>query len=123
MLPAGFADVTAIRRSGVYVLLSRGEVVYVGQSVKLYARLATHIVRRGKDRGKRSRVPSIRFDQIWVRHCEVEELDEVEADLIERYRPEYNVRGVPKVPLDVLIQGLVYPLAPPTPERRSVLRR
>ena len=122
MIPEGFADVSAIRRSGVYILLSRGAVVYVGQSVKLYARIATHIVRRGKGKGKPSRIPSIRFDQIWVCPCELEDLDIVEADLIERYKPEYNIKGKPKLSLDELLQEL-YPLAPPTPERRVVYAR
>lgn len=72
------------RKSGVYFLVRGGEIVYVGRSVNVEARLATHIDSPDKD-----------FDSA----CYLPIDDQRETDIVERFfilalRPEHN-RYVP----------------------------
>lgn len=62
---------------GVYVLLNRKTVVYVGQSINVFSRLGEH---------HRNKI----FDSYYVFPCAVEELDAKEAKLIRMFRPLYN---------------------------------
>ncbi len=71
--------------SGVYFLIAAGEIVYVGQSVNVFARLASH--QRGKD-----------FDRFGYITCDLADLDTVEARFIKAFRPALN-RKIPPVPL------------------------
>jgi hypothetical protein len=70
-----FAD--ALHAAAVYFLIADGEVVYVGQTVNLYARIGSH-----------------REDKIWDRVLFLpvprEDLDETERRWIARLNPKYN---------------------------------
>lgn len=66
--------------SGVYFLIKDGIVVYVGQSIDVFARLATH--RRDK-----------KFDRVTIIWCPPEILLKLEAKYIARLRPELNRSG------------------------------
>jgi hypothetical protein len=65
--------------SGVYCLIRRDRVMYVGQSRNLLARLGTHVKRWKK-----------RFDAIQFAHVPVDQLDRVESTLIWMLRPPLN---------------------------------
>lgn len=69
---------------GVYFLLRDREVVYVGQSVNVLGRLATHISDGTK-----------RFDRWCYITAKKDELDELEGFYITLLRPEHNIVGKP----------------------------
>ena len=97
--------------SGVYLLLVRGEVVYVGQSENVYQRFTSHY--NAKVRGYRKKRPRflnsqlspydirimpIPFDSVLVRWLPKAELDKAEAALIARFKPKYNVIEPSRLP-------------------------
>jgi excinuclease UvrABC nuclease subunit len=85
-----------LRPSGVYLLLLRGTVVYVGKSKNVASRLAEHyrsLVRYRKGKPNRPAQPwldVVLFDQAKVKFCLEEDLDREEIVLIQRYLPQYN---------------------------------
>jgi excinuclease UvrABC nuclease subunit len=64
------------RSSGVYFLVQDQEVVYVGQSVNIYSRIAQH--------------PDKKFDKYAFVPCEVELLDKLESLYIHTLKPRLN---------------------------------
>lgn len=108
----GFVDATALMHCGVYMLIHRGEVVYVGQSKSLGERLRTHCrnrngkVRRSGLYGNRVKL-GFSFDSIVIKGCMLGELDELEVSMIKKYKPKYNVKHMPAKPcleLQMLIE-------------------
>lgn len=71
--------------SGVYFLFAGGELVYVGQSVNVFVRLAAHM--REKD-----------FDRWSYVLCGRDELDTLETRFIKAFRPPLNIARVPRSP-------------------------
>jgi hypothetical protein len=65
-----------IRRSGVYFLKLRGEIVYVGQSVNMFVRVNSHL---GKE-----------FDEVLFFACEPHEMNRWEGFFIRFLRPRLN---------------------------------
>ena len=80
------------------MLVWRGRVVYVGQSVNVLSRISTH--RANYERALKGKPPRthtnesrvIRFDKAFVKFCEVRELDRLELELIAKHKPEFNVQ-------------------------------
>jgi excinuclease UvrABC nuclease subunit len=115
----GFDRIGDVLGSGVYALIYRGKVVYIGQSVNMLMRIATH--KAVRHRMRNGKVPTwlakraIAFDDVWIQPCLPEEMYALERRMIESYRPRYNihhnsdrhvVRGeIPDdvVPLDVIL--------------------
>ena len=64
------------RSPGVYFLLDQDEIVYVGQSVNVYARIAQH-----QDK---------KFDRYAFISCSVDALDKLESIYIHYLRPKLN---------------------------------
>ncbi len=82
--------------TGVYVLIGKGEVLYVGKSLNLFHRIGQHVtaMRRHKKgllryKGKED-TPFIEFDQIMVKWVPIHQIDAEELKLIQRFLPEYN---------------------------------
>src|SRR5882762_7478218 len=100
MMPHGVVSFHALLHCGVYALLRRGEVVYVGKSKKLWIRLYNHCNNRGKvlylPPGYTTPKKGIQFDDIWVWPCMLGQLDSLEVCLIQKYVPKYNVKDVPR---------------------------
>jgi hypothetical protein len=65
--------------AGVYMLLLRGEVVYVGQSEDLFSRIGHHFRERDKV-----------FDGCRYTPLPLTDLDAAETALIAQFRPRYN---------------------------------
>lgn len=107
----GFVDFTVLMHCGVYMLLRKGEVVYVGQSKSVGERLRTHCrQRKGGVRGSGLFANKIKvgfsFDEIQVRACMLGELDDLERAMIKKYQPKYNVKlknPQPSLELQMLI--------------------
>lgn len=122
----GFQDVSTLLRSGIYVLCRRGIVIYVGKSKSLYARIYTH--KHFANRGAKGKpVPSylpvkgMQFDQVFIRYCHVDQLDALEAEAINRYKPHYNTNlknGLAvKTPITLNIGGILLQMnAAPRPQ-------
>lgn len=68
---------------GVYFLIHNEEVVYVGQSHDIIARVRAH----RNDYRKRKLFDSVRYIE-----CESERLDAMEYRCIELFKPKYNQR-------------------------------
>jgi hypothetical protein len=93
----------------VYALCCAGEVVYVGQSISIYARIATHAnnYRRWRT-GKRLYSGfefAVQFDEVWVKYCAERELDQLEFQMIQKYQPKYNIALRRLDPIEVEIRS------------------
>lgn len=113
----GFVNVSALLGPGVYALLRDGVVVYIGQSKRCLGRVSAHKSNWGR-RTPSWLPPSVRgilFDEVHVFPCRVEALAEVEAAMINLYKPRYNIRI--KTPEPVTITHL-FATAPPPPIHR-----
>lgn len=119
---AGFQDVSRLLGVGVYALAHRGVVVYVGKSKSLYQRIYAH--RNLWNQGKRGRPqpswmpPSAKgmlFDEIHILPCTLEQVDALEVQMIERFRPKHNIVHQPRtalpVELKLLVNGVALTLA------------
>lgn len=123
----GFIEVSPLLTCGVYALAKEGVVIYVGQSKKMLARIAAHRSNWGRKSTPAWMPASYRgmlFDQIFIRPCRVEDLDRLEAQMINLYKPRYNVRIKTPHPIasefSIRIGGFTLPINRPTPafERR-----
>ena len=107
-----FEDVSVMLRCGVYMLAYRGTVVYVGKSKVMLGRVYNHRVAWGRKSRKAltANIPArgILFDQILVRACRADEVDDLEAKLIADLSPRYNTQLKLAIPpeLSLLVHRL-----------------
>src|SRR5258706_5319067 len=92
----GFKPVGEILQAGVYALVHKGRVVYIGKSKRMLVRIYTHRNNWGKKlkhfNGLNwAKVKGILFDDVHVMPCRLEILDMLEEEMIRLYRPQYNV--------------------------------
>lgn len=123
----GFLEVSPLLQCGVYALAREGVVVYVGQSKKMLSRIAAHRSNWGR-KSTPSWMPAscrgILFDQVFIRACRIEDLNALEAEMINLYKPRYNIKIKTPHPIDspfnVSVGGFVIPINQRTPpfERR-----
>jgi hypothetical protein len=88
--------------------------VYVGKAKRMLARIEAHRSNWGRKSMPAWMPASLRgvlFDQVFIRPCKVEDLDRVEAEMIDRYRPKYNVQLKPPraVPIQAEINLTIGP--------------
>lgn len=91
----GFINVSAILSAGVYALVREGVVVYVGQSKRMLSRVSAHKSNWGRKNQPAWLPASVRgvlFDEVHVLPCRVEDMDQLEAALIDLYKPRYNIK-------------------------------
>ena len=115
----GFIDVSATLLPGVYALVRGGVVVYVGQSKRPLTRISAHKSNWGRKALPAWMPASLRgvlFDEVHILPCRCEDLDRVEAAMIELYKPRYNIRI--KSPAPVTITRLLATPDAPKFERR-----
>lgn len=107
----GFSDVSEILLPGVYALVKRGVVIYVGKSKSLYQRIYAHRTTAAR-KARGNPIPSwlpikgFVFDQVFVRTCRLEELDALEREMINTYKPRFNesLKAAGKVTLPTTIR-------------------
>jgi excinuclease UvrABC nuclease subunit len=104
----GFLDISVLLDSGIYVLLDRGRVVYVGQSKLMLRRMYEHALAKGKLRGR----IRFRFDEVFVRPCPIHELDKLEAELIAQYAPKHNLQPKAGAPMPDVIREMIAAVQP-----------
>lgn len=100
----GFVDVSEVLQSGVYALVHRGIVVYVGKSKVMLGRLYTHRVTWGKKSQKAvglKPIKGILFDAVWIRPCPLDTIDDLEYRMINLYKPRYNSMLRNALPVDI----------------------
>lgn len=124
----GFTEIGSILRCGVYILVAKGEIIYVGKSKAMIARINTH--RRAwidKRQGRSAWVtdtlgiPGLRFDEVHIRPCPAHLLDALEREMIDKYKPRYNKLLQTKTisaPITLNVNGSIVKLnsPPPTPK-------
>jgi hypothetical protein len=64
---------------GIYFLFSDDELVYIGKSLSIYARIGNHCADVEKQ-----------FNRVSIFLCSIEELDDLECKYILKYKPKYN---------------------------------
>ncbi len=110
----GFSDASAVLRCGIYVLCAKGVVIYVGKSKAMIARIAAHRTkwidkRKGRPGADWIPIPALLFDEIHVRPVPLHLLDSVEEEMINRFKPKYNIqlKTAAKVsaPISITIAG------------------
>lgn len=115
----GFEDVSGLLHAGVYALVAKQVVIYVGKSKALLPRVYTHRQnyinkRKGKVPEWLTPVKGMFFDELFVRPCRIEELDALEREMIERYKPRYNqllkTQELVTCPVPLQIGGVVLTL-------------
>ena len=82
-----FTDASEILRAGVYLLLHRGRVVFVGKTTKPMLPIIATL--RSKDRPKF--LQRIDFDQILIRWVHPDVLIPTYHSLIAEYQPKHNI--------------------------------
>lgn len=129
----GFEDCSTLLRSGIYILVKRGVVIYVGKSKSLYSRIYTH--KHFANRGAKGKaIPSwlpvkgMQFDEVHIRYVHVDDLDRVEAETINKYKPHYNTNlknGLKvRAPITLTIGGVTLALnKSPSPAPTASFRR
>lgn len=107
----GFEDVTNLLRGGVYALVYRGEVVYVGKSKTMLVRIYSHRSAAGRRQPPWFPVKGIRFDEVHIQPCHPDRIDDLERRMIELYKPVYNVQlkslGPTTAPFNLMIGDTV----------------
>ncbi len=93
---SGFEDVSALLGPGVYALIKRGVVIYVGKSKSLYQRIYAHrnmarAAAKGKTIPTWMPIRGFVFDQVFIRPCRLEDLDSLEREMVELYKPKFNM--------------------------------
>lgn len=120
----GFKDISEILRSGVYVLILRSRIVYIGKSKNLYARIYSHRYAATKEK-RGVRLPSfmpkgIQFDEVQIFPARLDQLDVLERAMIAKYRPQHNTMLKPPLgqPLRLVIGSSTLTIAakPPRPQ-------
>jgi hypothetical protein len=87
-----YIDASMMLKSGVYILLYKGRMQYVGKASLPLRRIGQHQVawlrrKQGKPFNGQEGFP---FDEIRVMPCPKQDLDRVEREMIMRCRPKYN---------------------------------
>ena len=93
----GFLDASLMLQGGVYALLHRNEVVYIGKAKSFLARIYTHRntwsrTRKGDKLPQWMPTKGIMFDAFWLRPCRPEVADALERELIAKHNPKYNTQ-------------------------------
>ena len=65
--------------TGVYFLILNDEIVYVGRSVNILGRLATHHTNQ-----------TIEFNRVFVERCRADQVAHLEAMYINKFKPKHN---------------------------------
>lgn len=102
----GFLNITKLMHCGVYALVKKGEVVYVGKSKQPLMRIYTHVKNRGRkmganiyskeDCGPAVNGKGISFDSAWFLPCMLGQLWTLEVHFIKMFMPKHNVRHNPE---------------------------
>lgn len=92
---SNFTDATALLRAGVFVLVWRGEVVFVGSARgPMLAKIAAL-----REKERPSWLPRIKFDQVLIREVHPDQINAAKASLLAEYSPRHNTEVPPPTSL------------------------
>jgi excinuclease UvrABC nuclease subunit len=107
----GFVEYSDLLTVAVYALVSKGKVVYIGQSAMPLVRIFQHKLKAGERIYRRTHgrgVERFAFDQIYIRTCTPRQVNELEKEMIVKHQPKYNILlKYERVDFRSLVQGLV----------------
>lgn len=88
----GFTNISEALRCGIYALVMKGKVIYIGKSKCMLVRIYSHRNAKSKKGSLPSWFPikGIAFDEVHVRVCHPDNLDSLEFDMINLYKPKLN---------------------------------
>ena len=119
----GFSNASAVLKGGVYVLVHKGEVVYVGKSKRLLNRLAAHMSAWAAKR--KEKMPwtiaklGIYYDEVHIRPEHPDRIDALEQAMIELYKPRHNIQhkapGPTRAAFSLNINGVALGFNQPKP--------
>lgn len=75
-----FVEIEHIR--GIYFLVYKNKIKYIGQSKNVLRRLSEHIINKN-------------FDAMYYKEFKYEDLNNIERQFIAWFQPEYNRTGIP----------------------------
>lgn len=92
-----FIDASPMLQGGVYILLHRQEIIYIGKAKSFLARIYTHRstwsrLRKGDKLANWLPTKGIMFDQFLLRPCRPEIADTLERELIAKHNPKHNTQ-------------------------------
>ena len=89
----GFTNISESLKCGIYALCSKGKVIYIGKSKCMLVRIYSHRNAKSKKGSLPSWFPikGITFDEVHVRLCHPDQIDQLEFDMINLYKPKLNV--------------------------------
>lgn len=96
----GFIPAGEMLKAGVYALLYRGRVVYIGKAKCMLVRVYSHRSLAGRKvipRNLPTSAKGIKFDDCHIRPCSLDVVDELEREMIELYKPQFNIQLKPKL--------------------------
>jgi len=97
-------NITKLMHCGVYALVRKGVVVYVGKSKQPLMRIFRHVSNRGKPLGQKmfggytspaQDGKGIVFDTIWFLPCMLGQMGTLEVRFIKMFMPKHNVMHNP----------------------------
>ena len=88
----GFTNISEALRCGIYALVMKGKVIYIGKSKCMLVRIYSHRNAKSKKGSLPSWFPikGIAFDEVHVQPCHPDMLDKLEFDMINLYKPRLN---------------------------------
>lgn len=122
----GFSNATDLLRGGVYILVHKNEVVYVGKSKRMLNRLSAHLSAWSAKR--REKMPhfvqrlGIYYDEVHICPCHPDRIDALEQSMIDLFRPRNNTQhklpGPTTAPFSIRVGNLdlAFNHRPPAPE-------
>lgn len=128
----GFTNISDSLGMGIYALIERGKVVYIGKAKAMLVRICTH------RSNARNRAPAwlpqsargIVFDQVHIMPAHPDQIDDLEHALINFYKPRHNVQlkhlGNPRMKAPLVVtsaSGVSVSLGGSIPARQFVERR
>lgn len=116
----GFIPAGDILKSGVYALVFHGQVVYIGKSKCMLQRLYSHRNLSGNRANIPKWMPSsvrgIKYDDVHIRPCSLDVIDELESEMINLYKPKLNINlkkpQPPTGPAVIVVNGISLTLRP-----------
>ena len=94
-----FVDVSEVLGAGVYLLVSEGEVVFVGKASRV---MLTRIAAHRSANVPTFLLPNIRFDRVLVKFIHPDRLEATYQSLVAEHSPRYNLtpRAIPTATLE-----------------------
>lgn len=92
-----FEDMSVMLGPGIYVLARNEHIEYVGKTKRLVTRIYSHanLYSRWRKTGVKPKGPFnltvVKFNKVWIRPCEISDLDRLERETIRALQPRYNI--------------------------------